>query len=340
MHAAEAIGIPSQTISLDDSMLASKIPLNDWGVIGAETQDVETYAYAASFHLGELIFSRTDLADLRSVWQAADAGEMAYQPLHDTTNPRTGVAIGEEDWQRLLDLLEERTSATYDDLWVEWVVNAGQRAELTERSIARERYHQLTTDAGPWELPESIRYEMSSWQFDDALGELAVAEDVLGVADEVAALAVELDLTPPRTLEYAFEGTNGLGAALDEARNERGAAQVIGTATRELSQEPGFVGWVGLLLTDPAGDVAAARAAWENGDSDAASAAASSAVTTLETAEDQGRQRLLLGGGVVIVFVGGGAVIAARRRRENEDVGDEGANVRGVRRTAGGSPTE
>ncbi len=251
------------------------------------------------------------------------------------------MAFGEEDWQRLLDLLEERTGATYDDLWADWVVNAGQRADLTERSIARERYHEITTEAGPWELPESIRYEMSSWQFEDALGELAVAEDVLGVADEVAALAVELDLTPPRTLEYAFEGTNGLGAALDEARNERGAAQVIATATRELGEEPGFVGWVGLLFTDPAGDVAAARAAWEDGDSDGASAAASSAVTTLETAEDQGRQRLLLGGGVVIVFVGGGAVIAARRRRETEDVGDEGANgAASPTTTAGGSPAE
>ena len=134
VQSAEAIGVPSQTFSLDDSLLASKIPLNDWGVIGAETQDVEAYAYAASFHLANLIFARTDLADLRAVWQAADAGEMAYQPLHDTTNPRTGVAIREEDWQRLLDLLEERTGATYDDLWADWVVNGGQRAELTERS--------------------------------------------------------------------------------------------------------------------------------------------------------------------------------------------------------------
>ena len=203
------------------------------------------------------------------------------------------------------------------------MVNAGQRAELTERSIARERYHEIANDAGPWELPETIRYEMSSWQFDDDLGELAVAEDVLGVADEVAALAVELDLTPPRTLEYSFEGTNGLGAALDEARNERAAAQVIGTAMRELGVEPGFVGWVGLLFTDPAGDIGAARAAWEDGDSDAASTAASTAVTTLETAEDQGRQRLLVGGGVVVVLVGGGAVIAARRRRAPEEGADQ-----------------
>lgn len=336
VQSAETIGVPSETFSLDDSLLAFKIPLNDWGVIGAETQDVEAYAYAASSNLANLIFARTDLAELRSVWQAADAGEMAYQPLHDTDNPRTGVAVGEEDWQRLLDLLEERTGATYDDLWVDWVVNAGQQAELTERSIARERYHEITTEAGPWELPESIRYEMSSWQFEDALGELAVAEDVLGVADRVAALAVELDLTPPRTLEYAFEGTNGLGAALDEARNEQAAAEVIATATREIDQEPGFTAWVGLLFTDPAGDIGAARSAWEKGDSDAASAAASSAVATLETAEDQGRQRLLAGGGVVIVLVGGGAVIAARRRRPPEDTAAEA----GAAEPGDGTPTD
>jgi hypothetical protein len=322
-HAAEVIGVPSETFSLDDSMLASKIPLNDWGVIGAETRDVEAYAYAASSHLADLIFARTDLAELRSVWKAADASEMAYQPLHGGENPRAGGALGQADWQRLLDLLEERTGAAYDDLWAEWVVNGGQRADLAERSIARERYREVATDAGPWELPESIRSEMSSWQFQDALGELAVAEDVLGVADEVAALAVELDLTAPRTLEYSFEGTNGLGASLDEARNERAAAQIIATATQELGVEQGFVGWVGLLFTDPAGDIGAARAAWEDGDSDAASTAASAAVTTLETAEDQGRQRLLIGGTVVVVFVGGGAVIAARRRREPEDGADQ-----------------
>jgi hypothetical protein len=80
VHAAEAIGIPSQTITLDDSMLASR-STQRLGVIGGETQDVETYAYAASFHLGELIFARTISRSSAPVWKSADAGEMAYQPL-------------------------------------------------------------------------------------------------------------------------------------------------------------------------------------------------------------------------------------------------------------------
>ena len=49
------------------------------------------------------------------------------------------MALAQEGWQRLLDLLEERTGVAYDDLWIAWVVDPEQEAMLVERSAAREQ---------------------------------------------------------------------------------------------------------------------------------------------------------------------------------------------------------
>ena len=116
---------------------AAQIPLNDWERIGAESEAVEVFAYAASYHLAELIFERTDHRGLRAVWHAAANGEMAYQPIHRAaTTHAPAWRSAQEGWQRLLDLLEERTGAAYDDLWTAWVVDhqAGTAARPSERT--------------------------------------------------------------------------------------------------------------------------------------------------------------------------------------------------------------
>ncbi|MGH2393689.1 MAG: hypothetical protein ACRDGH_09385, partial [Candidatus Limnocylindria bacterium] len=270
VQSAATIGVTGETFTLTDDLLAAQIPLNDWASIGAEGPDVEAFAYAASYHLAGLIFERTDLDGLRAVWRAANDAEMAYQPLHATAAPRTGVAITQQGWQRLLDLLEERTGAAYDDLWSEWVLNDAQQAQLTERAETRALYFEGVAAAGDWELPELIRYDLSSWQFEDVVAELEQADQVLAKADAIADLAVDLELTPPDDLQKAFEGNDGLEAALDEGESELAAVQDIQEATIALAADPGFVAWVGLLLSDPSLDLAAARDAWEEGDSEAA----------------------------------------------------------------------
>jgi hypothetical protein len=313
VHSAEAIGVTGETFTLTDELLAAQIPLNDWRGIGFEGPDVEAFAYAASYHLAELIFERTDVDGLRDVWHAANDAEMAYRPVHATGSPRTGVAITQEGWQRLLDLLEERTAAAYDDLWSAWVVNDAQKAQLTERAETRAIYFAGVAAAADWELPELIRYDLSSWQFEDVVAELELADRVLAKADAIADLAADLELTPPDQLQAAFEGNDGLEAALDEGESELTAVEDIREATTALAADPGFVARVGLLFSDPGLELAAAREAWEEGDSEAAASGAGSVMVTLDEADDRGAERLAASGGVLLV-VGSGAAFVWRRR--------------------------
>jgi hypothetical protein len=327
VHSAEAIGVTGETFTLTDDLLAAQIPLNDWRGIGFEGPDVEAFAYAASYHLAELIFERTDVDGLRDVWHAANDAEMAYQPVHAAGSPRTGVAITQEGWQRLLDLLEERTGTAYDDLWSAWVVSDSQETQLAERAETRARYFEGVTAAGDWELPELIRYDLSSWQFEDVVAELEMADDVLATADAIAELAADLELTPPDELQYAFEGNGGLDVALEEGQSELAAAEAIDRATSALAADPGFVAWVGLLFADPGVELDAARDAWEEGDSDAAESGAQGVLATLDEADDRGGQRLAVGGGMLLVAGAVSGLIWRRRnrRRPSSDTagGDE-----------------
>jgi len=332
VHSAEAIGVTGETFTLTDELLAARIPLNDWASIGFEGPDVELFAYAASYNLGQLIYARTDLDGLRAVWRAANDAEMSYQPVHATGSPRTGVAITQEGWQRLLDLLEERTGTAYSDLWSEWVVNDIQEAQLTARASTRTRYFEAVAAAGDWELPELIRYDMSSWQFDGVAAELQVVDRVLATADAIADLATELDLTPPDELQTAFEGNDGLDAALEEGESELTAVEDIKEATTALAADPGFVAWVGLLFADPSLELAAARDAWEEGDSEAAASGAGAVMVILDEAEDRGGERLAASGGVLLVVGGGAALVwrrRARRRPPTDSAGGDEAPAEG-----------
>ena len=326
VHSAEAIGVTGKTFSLTDDLLAAQIPLNDWAGIGREGADVEAFAYAASYHLAGLIFDRTDFDGLRAVWRAANDAEMAYQPVHANGAPRTGVAITQQGWQRLLDLLEERTGTAYDDLWSTWVVNDAQELQLTERTETRELYFEGVAAAGDWELPELIRYDLSSWQFDDVVAELEMADRVLATADAIADLAGDLELTPPDQLQAAFEGNGGLDAALDEGESELTSGEAIEEATTALAADPGFVAWVGLLFSDPSLELDAARDAWEAGDSEAAASGAGSVMVTLDEADDRGGERLAASGGVLLVVGGGAALIWRRQRRRRPPTDSAGGD--------------
>ena len=324
VHAAAAVGEPGEVFELTDELLAVRIALNDWGEIGAGDPDVEAFAYAAAYQLAELILDRTDLGALQLVWRAANDGETAYQPVRDDGPATSGVPASQPGWQRLLDLLEERTDAEYDDLWSEWVVSAGERGLLEDRAEARERYMQVVEAAGPWELPGALRYDLSSWLFSETLEQLDQAAEVIDLRDEIVARATTLDIAPPDDLRVAFEGDTGFAAARSEALGALDALEAIDDAVLSLADELGPLEWVGLLLADPAADLAASMEAWESGDSAAADKAAMAASTTRNGAEAAGRDRLLLGGGGTIA-VGGGLLIWRRRRRPPRTAAGPGA---------------
>ena len=314
VESALAIGVTGDSFQLTDDLLAARIPLNDWGPIGAENDTVEVFAYAASYHVARLIHERTDLDGLRAVWRGMADGEMAYQPIHGSGEPRTGVAFSLAGWQRLLDLLEERTGTAFADLWTTWVVDAEENELITERAAARTRYLEVVTTAGDWELPETVRYDLGSWEFEDVMADLETADRILAFAADLRTLAGELDLDPPGQLREAFEGSEGLELALTEANRELRALETIADATSGLAIEPEPVEVIGLLGSEPETDLAAARDAWEAGDNGTASDHAEAVLATLEAADDRGRERLGIGAGLMLLGAGGVALAVYRRR--------------------------
>lgn len=323
IQAGKSIRARGDTFNLTPQLSESKIALNDWGAIGVENTDVEDYAYAATAHLADLIAQRTNLAGLRLVWQAAKAGELAYQPLHANGKPELGRAVTQDSWQQLLDLLEERTGAEYDDLWSTWVVNDQQRLLLERRQRARTSYEAVVRDAGDWELPTSVRYEMSSWQFDRASADLVDARFALAERDRIDEQAKALQLTPPTTLRSAFEGTNGLAAAHAEARIELQTLAALDQATVATAAEPSLVEWVGLLGAEPQAQLAVARQAFESGQMASAGEHATAVSAARQEAAGLGRERIAIGGGGLLLLdalaMGG---LAARRRRRRRAATD------------------
>lgn len=319
VEATHDLSLHGSTFALTPELIDVQIPLNDWGDVGVEKVEVEDFAYAATYHLAQLIADRAGTAGLQAVWRAASTNELAYQPVH-TTTPDRREAVLLKGWQELLDLLENRTGATYTDLWRAWVVNRSQLSMLERRERARSTYQAEVKEAGDWELPALIRYQMSTWQFTQAEAQLADAHAALGKRDEIAEGAAKLDLQPPPTLRSRFED-EGVKAALSEAAAELDTLAAIDRASDALAVEPTALAWVGLLGADPVADLASAGSAFESGDLPEADARAAAAISLRQDAEDVGRLRVIIGGGGLLALDGAAMVGLAfrRRRRRNAD---------------------
>jgi hypothetical protein len=317
--AADRLGEQGTGYELTDDLLDARIPLNDWGAIGVESLDVEDFAYAASYELAGRIVDRTDLDALQEVWRAAGAGEMAYQPLHAGDALPEPAVVQVESWQRLLDLLEERTGQRYADLWAEWVTNEQEAPLLEARETARLQYRGVAAEAGDWELPALIRQELEGWDFAAVVVDLGDASDVLGDRERIESRAGRLELEPSDALRIAFEGDGGLDGAAALAALELGALEAIAAATDRLAREPTPLEAIGLLGSDPASVLTEARASYEDGNATGAAAAANEATAVRLMSSETGTERTVLAAsavlgldGVVLVIV---SAIRLRRRR-------------------------
>ncbi|HEX6654957.1 MAG TPA: hypothetical protein VF153_01970, partial [Candidatus Limnocylindria bacterium] len=316
-QAAARLHAHGRTPVLTDALLAAKIPLNDWGAVGVESLDVEDYAYAATYEVARIIARRTDASALRHVWEAADGNQPAYLPLNHPPPAATNVAFDVEDWQRLLDLLEERSGASYADVWRRWIVNASQRPELAARAAARADYSRVVQAAGDWELPADIRNAMGEWRFDDAESSLGAAAGVLRDRDAVAQAAKRLDLAPPAALQASFEREGGLAAAATEAQAELDTISTLGAAAGHLDAGSGLLESIGMLGADPHAQLAAARVRFEDGDLSAANREANDLTRAVAGAADSGRLRVAVAGGGILLLDGAWLVMLRRRRRHS-----------------------
>jgi hypothetical protein len=163
---------------------------------------------------------------------------------------------------------------------------------------------------------------MDRWLFADATAAIETSTSILAARDEIALLAAGEGLRPDGSLEADYEAAASRSelAALGERIDVSGAVLDEVAAAADAVEAPrDWLTAVGLDGEDPAGALAAARAAWEAGDLEAARRAAAEARATLADAPETGRTRVIAygaGGTVLIVVLGGLVVAVVTRRRE------------------------
>ncbi len=294
LEAAEALEVEAAGDRLTDELRTSRIQLNAWGAIGREETATEDYAYAATLEVARLIAERAGEDGLREVWRAAADRFGAYQPPDAPETARPEMVPGPPDWRGLLDLLEDRTGADFDDLWVEWVIRPEDAPLLEDREAARDRYDQVLDEAEGWRLPRPIRDALRAWQFDAATDLLSEASAVLARREAIDAAAAEVGLTPPATLRETFEGDDGFADAVAEADAQEATIERYADALDGRPEDPDVFVQLGLLDADPESDLAAARTAFAAGDLDAAARSADLALATWLSAPQVGQSRAVL----------------------------------------------
>ncbi len=277
--------------ALTPALAASRVPLNAWGPPATDGSAAETAEYAASQKLAGLIADRVGADGLRSIWQAINDRRAAYQPA---TGPagveRTDAA---PDWRGLLDLLEEQTGTSFDDLWSTWVVRPSDAGLLADRRALRVRYAAIVARAGSWQLPRSVRDALGAWQYGQATELLDAASRALDDRDAVGAAAAAAGLTPPPTMQLDFEGPRGFAAASAEAEAELAAIAADRAAAGARLGNPDLVASIGLWNADPGAALGRAAASFAAGDLRATVEASAIARITWQSAADTGRNRIL-----------------------------------------------
>lgn len=285
--AAEQASITVATDRLTDELETARIPLNAWGPVGTDEVAQEDYAYAAALTLARQIAERAGPQGLKAVWADASDRVSAYQPLGGGDE----IVAGPVDWRGLLDLLEARTDATYDDLWRTWVARPEDLPLLDARIAARARYDTLLTRVRDWHVPLSIRDAMRAWRFDEATELIDRAGAVLQLRGRVEDAVGKAGLSVPIALRDAFEDDDGFDDAIAEGGAELQAVDhyVTAAARRPTALTPLMA--LGLWGEAPEADLVAARDAFARGELQASAAASDEAAASWVNAETIGQGR-------------------------------------------------
>ena len=328
LEAANELKIKANAETLTPDLEAARIPLNAWGAVGRENEKTEDYAYAATLTLARAIAQRAGSDGLRAVWADAAGTVGAYQPVvtgNASTSGAAGGAAAPEtvdsapDWRALLDLLEERTGVSYDDLWREWVARDTDLPLLDARRAARTEYDKVVEAAGDWSLPRALRDAMRAWRFDQAETLLGDATTVLDDRAQISTDAAAAGLTVPDTLRAAFESPDGFATAAVEATAELAAIHGYTSAVEARRTAADTIEALGLWGLNPDRDLDRARTLFAAGDVAGSVAAAGAAQSAWTGAAEAGRARLTSIGILALALLLGLVILAiwlrGRRRR-------------------------
>lgn len=290
-RAAAALKIKAAPPAISPEAEPLRVPLNAWPAPGSAPAAVEDVEYAAAYQLAAEVAGRATPAGLQAVWQAIHEGRAAYQPIGSRASLETSDTP--PDWRGLLDVLEDRTGSSFEDLWRAWVIRPADTPLLDQRAAVREQYRETLDRAAPWLMPRVVRDALRAWQFDQATELLTSAGVALDDRDAVRAAAAGAGLTPPSTMETDFEGPRGFAVTSAEAEAELAAINAYRQAAAARPLQPTILHQVGLWNSDPSAAMAAAATAFAAGDLRATVESAAFAQQVWASAGEIGRNRVV-----------------------------------------------
>lgn len=309
---------------LTEELRATAVPLNAWDPESDPAS--EAYGYAAALELARQIRDRAGDDILRQVWDDAAARAGAYQREPGAQVPgqrgqagdgaQLELSGGPPDWRGLLDLLEERSGVSFDDLWRTWVVRPREAYLLDARRASRAAYLRTVALAESWAIPVGVRDALRAWRFETVDAYLADLRIVIGQRESLESAAAAAGLTVPNTVRDAFEAGR-LADASAAAAAQLETVDIIRVAESSRPLDPDPVTRLGLIDRRPDVELAAAKAAFASGDVAAARTAAVAAQSAWDEAWDLGRRRILVGlaAGIGVLLLAGVTIAWLRRRR-------------------------
>ena len=134
--------------------------------------------------------------------------------------------------------------------------------------------------------------------------------------DAVQGAAAAAGLTPPATMQAAFEGPRGFTAASAEADAELAAIAAYGDAASARLAKPDVLQGIGLWGSDPDAVLAHAATAFQGGDLEGTVRASTFARSIWDSATTIGRNRVLaVAGSLAAILLGGWLAVRWMRDR-------------------------
>jgi hypothetical protein len=247
---------------------------------------------------------------MREMLAVALAGTTAYVGDPEPTARR--------DWRRFLDLMEEiGGSEKAEDILRRHVLVPSQIEQLDARTAARAEYADLQERGGTWSPPWMVRRSMGTWDFDAAQPMIETSNEILEQRDRLVTTLAAVDLDIPGELEEAYETEETrLERVQDRLGEYEDAANALVATDEAVNADHGLIRQLGLLGDDGTDDLASARAAYLDGDLDAAATSLERADEVIDDGQGRGTTRLLIAGGAVVgLLLLALAVRSAVRRR-------------------------
>ncbi|HYN65598.1 MAG TPA: hypothetical protein VES93_01835 [Ornithinibacter sp.] len=260
------------------------VALNSWGgSASSPSEDVDAYAYPASYAATSALVDDLDDTELAAVVSAGIRGERAYDPAgtRDTDGGRT-------TWMRWLDLLETRSGVKdAAQVFQRWALTGAQRAQLAPRAEARTAYADLDRGDGAWLPPEGLREAMTNWDFQGAASVREQVDGLGAAATRVQDAATRAGIEVPAAVRESYEKAEqpqqytALATSLPAAAT---AVTAVGAAQRAAELDRNPVGALGATLLGVEDRAERAVALLADGDVTAATTAAEGATSRADKA--------------------------------------------------------